>query len=384
MNGRKIADRFGGIDGRYIAEALETINLDGERSKITMKNRKKLLTALIAAALAVAVSVTAVAANSGGLIKLGEYFDKNESNFGTPEEMPKADLLDIGKELTTASPEPSPAETTAAEEKPAEPEPFEPGDARVTSVVATNNGLFCTIEVNVAGYGLPDDGEEHDYGFESTLVYKEVDGERSPFPLGGHINYQRNGDIIEVIISGEDTARPEGKLIFELTDLYYTILEDVNDADLSEYGDEADYIKSLVSMIETEVPAYEGKFEAVLNPEDYTVTESLWSENTAEINGLTYRLELSPNSITFAFDGDRDPELTLEYYEARNEAFDELAHKDITLVTKSGERFTDNLYDYYGDNKFIGGFSGGHISFVTLIDPNEIASVIIGDTEFTF
>lgn len=332
-------ESLGSADGRFVEEVLE---YNTAERRIFMK--KKIIAIALAAALAVTAGISAVAANVGGLEKLGEFFDRTREAIDTPEEFPTVDVTAVGAD-----------ETVSAE--PDVSEPLKPGEARLTSAFTTNHGFYGTIEWNLEGMGLPDSLpedalENHGYNVGAVSLYREVDGERQRCVFGGQIGTTRNGDIIEIVIDANGVEKSlEGNLIIEIDSLDYTAYE-VDD--------------------KVAVPLYEGKAEIEVNADDYPKLESRYSVNKPlGEDGKALTLELCPSGI-----------------EIRNEDGEcsgiDLLESVIELRMNDGTTVRGRIRDYSTHELIFAFGTSNYVGFATPLDVDSVESVSVDGVEFTF
>ncbi len=339
MNRYPFLESLDSADGKFVKEVLEYKTAE---RRIIMK--KKIIAIALAAALAVTAGVSAVAANGGGLEKLGEFFDRTREAIDTPEEFPTVDVTAVGADVTVSA-------------EPDVSEPLKPGEARLTSAFTTNHGFYGTIEWNLEGMGLPDSLpedalENHGYNVGAVRLYREVDGERQWCGFGGQIGTTRNGDIIEIVIDANGIDKKlEGNLIMEIDSLDYTAYED-ND--------------------KVPVPLYEGKVEIEINIDDYPTLKSRYSVNKPiGEDGKALTLELCPSGI-----------------EIRNEdgeyAGIDLLESVIELRMNDGTTVSGRMRDYSTHELIFAFGTSNYIGFATPLDVEMVGSVTVDGIEFTF
>ena len=339
MNRYPFLESLDSADGKFVKEVLEYKTAE---RRIIMK--KKIIAIALAAALAVTAGVSAVAANGGGLEKLGEFFDRTREAIDTPEEFPTVDVTAVGADVTVSA-------------EPDVSEPLKPGEARLTSAFTTNHGFYGTIEWNLEGMGLPDSLpedalENHGYNVGAVRLNREVDGERQWCGFGGQIGTTRNGDIIEIVIDANGIDKKlEGNLIMEIDSLDYTAYED-ND--------------------KVPVPLYEGKVEIEINIDDYPTLKSRYSVNKPiGEDGKALTLELCPSGI-----------------EIRNEdgeyAGIDLLESVIELRMNDGTTVSGRMRDYSTHELIFAFGTSNYIGFATPLDVEMVGSVTVDGIEFTF
>lgn len=125
-------ESLGSADGRFVEEVLE---YNTAERRIFMK--KKIIAIALAAAIAALCGMTAFAVGSGlkdmrGLVGMKGYVDSENDSHNVPDSLGDIDLESIGTSLV-------------GEDDPAP----EPGESRITGIVAGRSGYWVTFEVNV-------------------------------------------------------------------------------------------------------------------------------------------------------------------------------------------------------------------------------------------
>ena len=359
MNGKKAAEEFGKISGRYIEEALMPTRSELGHERRIIMSKKKIFAISLAAALVVAVGGATIAASVSNLSRIGEQYKHEEEALRVPEELKKVDIVAEGTELVT----------TAAEDS--DPEPLKPGEARFTSVVATKYSIDATVEINVAGMGFPDEmpedalKPEEGYWIERAYVYNEETAKLDNglhYGIGNGEVVSIEDDILTAVVNcfAASTDRPfEGDLTFTLKNIGYTVLDGID---------------------KTHKPIYDGELTLTLSADDYKIIPSRYSE-PVEHNGVVYTLEASPSALVLTKDdgdtwngwGDDDEEIYLDVL------------GEVTLNMKDGTSYTTNLKSRsYKDSIIISSGGGGYGRFSSLIDVNELESVTIQGVVFNF
>ena len=327
MNGKKAAEEFGKISGRYIEEALMPTRSELGHERRIIMSKKKIFAISLAAALVIAVGGATIAASVSNLSRIGEQYKHEEEALRVPEEL--------------------------------------------TSVVATKYSIDATVEINVAGMGFPDEmpedalKPEEGYWIERAYVYNEETAKLDNglhYGIGNGEVVSIEDDILTAVVncSATSTDRPfEGDLTFTLKNIGYTVLDGID---------------------KTHKPIYDGELTLTLSADDYKVIPSRYSE-PVEHNGVVYTLEASPSALVLTKDdgdtwngwGDVDENKYLDVF------------GEVTLNMKDGTSYTTNWKSYsYTDPIIISSGGGGYGRFSSLIDVNELESVSIQGVVFNF
>lgn len=273
-------EAIGTADEKFLEEVFE--DNEHERRKIYM-SKKKLVTIMIAAALIVALGVTAVATGWSRLNQLGDYFEWNKEILRLPEELPVIDNPEVYvKEVVTSA---VTDETEAAEDAKAvgkaEYTHPAPGTAQITTVSMAGRSIYMTIEFNAEGLDIPPElpedarqAPDEEFFFEWADTNFIWSGGR-----GGTIS--RNGDIFTIIFSRNNIfALPEDEIVIKLQRFGYL------NAD-----------KHFVTLRDIEV-------EVRLPVSEINVMEPLKSKNTVEIMNAEFGVELSAYDMVIYSDID--------------------------------------------------------------------------------
>ena len=349
MNGREAADRFGGIEEKFVAEALETRGI-GEGRIIRMNSKKKIAAITVAAVLAGVLAVSAVAVGLSGLGRLKKYVDKQNEFMNVPDALADVDLEEIGTE---------PEEDIPGER------PFEP---RVSGIITGKGGLIATVEMDVsddAEFAALSPDEPCWYEFPDLVWYiPGEDGGRISFGSSGHADF----------VSLEDGIVTAALKIFtgdSLPDSFVIGLSEIVRHDITSDTD-ASYTFGEEKRIE-------------IDKDLYTPLECVKSKNTATVRGVEFTAEMDGLGIYFTSTAD---EHTSEENQVLLEIYDECP---LTFRLRDGSEIVENWKDFNFDApKLIGsgttGAQYGKISygFVTVFDVTQIESVEIDGERFEF
>lgn len=357
MNGKNAADRFGGIEERFIAEALEDRGKGGERS-IEMKNGKKLTAVMIAAVLALVLAVTAVAVGWSSLSKIKNYVDDKKETFNIPKDLGNVDIEENGVDL-------------ADPEAPALPA----GECRIASIIRGRRGLIATAEINVSddeAFASLSPDEPCWYEFEGMNWYqKGEDGEHLSFGSSGGAEFVslENGILTAAIRVTTGSVLPEHFTVYIPKIIRHDVIT----------GTETTY----------DVPS--ATYDVTANELEIDVTaaepmESVKSKNSATIRGVEFTAEMDGFGIYFKSTAE---ERSKEENEALIDIYNECP---LTFKLKDGSEITDIWSDYtnFETTKLIGSSSteaaegGIYYGFVTLFDISRIESITVEGAEFEF
>lgn len=375
MNGKKAAEEFGKISDKYISEAFEPSRSEsGQERSIVMKSKKRLIAVGLAAAMVIAVGGVTLAANLSNLSGIDNYYKKMEGYAHTSDtDIPRIDINLKGTELDVDG------DNT--------PEPLKPGEARVTSAVASKYRLDVTVDVNVSEMNIPNELPEDalyggdDYFIESVFISQK------DYELPGYLGYSggtlvsRNGDIMTFIISADlQSSLPENEVIdFKLRNICYTTFDGVN---------------------KNSTPLFKGDIDFEFDTTDIRIMDSKYSVNSGIVDGIEYTVELSPSNLILTrtdpipleeleelYSGEH-PDEVVEHNKMLKERFEstilELHMTDGTVLNTSWKDADGNTPDIRLLES--GGCSDNEMEFrfVTLLDLDQIDYVTVNGVDFTF
>ena len=340
MNGKNAADRFGGIEERFIAEALEDRGKGRERS-IEMKNGKKLTAVMIAAVLALVLAVTAVAVGWSSLSKIKNYVDDKKETFNIPKDLGNVDIEENGVDLADPEAPALPAGSAGAsgsDEAFASLSPDEP----------------CWYEFDgIKWYQKGEDGEQLSFGSSGGAEFVSIE----------------NGILTAAIRITTGSALPENFTVY----IPKIIRHDVITGTEATYDVTAATYDMPVKELEIDVTAAEPM-------------ESVKSQNAATIRGFEFTAEMDGFGIYFKSTAE---ERSKEENEALLDIYNECP---LTFKLKDGSEITDIWSDFsnFEATKLIGSSSteaaegGIYYGFVTLFDISQIESITVEGAEFVF
>lgn len=350
MNGRFVAEAFGEIDDRFLAEAFETMHSESVRERRITLKKKKIVAAAVAAAIAAALAVTAAAVYFGGLQKMKGFLDGINESHNVPEALTGIDPEKIGVELDASLPE--------------------PGKAKLTSIVAGKHGFIATLAFNANGTGLTDGADLEDGTY--VIEWPNFEG------VSNGETVLINSTMAFTFVSEEDGI------------LTFAARVGMDDGEGRGIPDELTLTASGIAYA-----AYEN-FQAQINfyslegqkmsvsSDEYTALESKRSLNTAEYVGAEFYAELDEFGVYFSA-----PEMTEEQYQKMvDAAFD----AQLEFKMKDGTVIKNRLFDFGvlddGGAMLLGGYTtnktGVFYQFGSLVDTDQIASVSMNGVEFVF
>lgn len=356
MNGWEAVKGFGGIDDRYIAEALTTeASESGQGRRIIMNGKKRLGIILVAAVLILALSVTAIAVGVGNLTKMSKYVEDQNGYGNVPDALRNADVEGMGNDLMS---EDSP--DLAA------------GEARVTSILAGKRGFIMTFEINL------NDSKEFTDVIDPSIGWYEF----------------KNFGIYEVTPEGEKISRNsicDGPSLVTNENGVYTFAfkGSVYDGMPDELGASCDSIifHDLNSGNYVDIE-YDHGFEISVVRDSYDLIETINSKETNEINGVEFTAELDGLGMYLYA-----PEATAEEHDTILDVY----YSAVTFKLTDGTEITDMLYpdfsiidadEYFNGTRLLSGggtsLNGVYCEFMTVYDVSLIESVTVCGVEFTF
>ena len=293
-----------------------------------------------------AVGETAIiSARSGcGLFDIKQHFDNVEDKFGNVANMPVIDSAEIyGTEIDST------VET---------PEVL----AKITGVACDEHTIFVTMEFNAFGLDIPDESPDEEnamkFGFRSAYVAQSGGG--------GIRSYTQDGYVFNYFLCfhGFDKL-PDEDIIVELRDFgYYT-----------------------TTMLYTFVPLYEGDIELVIPRSELNIMPAVMAENTAEISGIEFEVELSPFGILLTSDYEKMVESGLDYdkYFLSVTSFE--FHMRDGRVVGDGKTY-ESVYNFMvaqsGWVDFDTGVRKNYFGFSVPIDISQIEYITVNGVPFYF
>ncbi len=346
MKQYRYLDLIGKTDERFIKEVLDIH--DSERRSITM-SKKRIVAVAVAAALVLALGVSAVAAYLRGLNTVEKYISDREESIRLPESFATVAAQDIGTEI-----------------EPEDDEAFNPGDARATGVIVSRDSFYATVEINASDAGL-DDYDYPDYfdgKFQSGKfgMTADVDGEEVLFGYTGNTPMVSCEDGIMTLVMHFSAYLPEGvdAINVEIGEFGYTSYDNPPD---KEHVAVSDKVYSF------SIPVDESDMVVPVN-----------SVNEAECDGVKFTAAVDSLGLHFY------PQL--EISEENNETVREIFDTNkIGIKMKDGTEMKGLFYDTSVPHVLAGGFMGAgetYFSFETLVDVEEIESISLGDAVFKF
>ena len=346
----RIAEALGNIDNRFLAEA--------EPKEIA---RRRIVPAVIAAALAAALcGITAFAIGSRvmdmrGLEKMKGYIDSKNEAANVPESLTAIDLESLGSSLLSED---------AA--------PLGPGESRLTGMVAGRSGYWVTFEINLNDADFAEDIEDFeacDYEWEHISAYGISPlGIRSDF--GGVIS--QNAELI----SAED-----GVLMFAFNGIAFGGIPDeiVFNCDGFKLTDPTGRSFS-----------NDSGFEFSARKEECVIPETLTSKEAAEIEGVSFKIDMDCCGLLLYSDEDVPHDLIMRIYDDFPLVF---TLKDGTEITEPGNSFGPESpgWEEFTSHEAAHILSGRgteqngiYYGFRTVIDISQIEKITVGGAEFGF
>lgn len=369
-------EAIGTADEKFLEEVFED-NIEHERRQDFM-SKKKIVTIMIAAALIVAMGVTAVAAGVSKIRMLGNYFEGNKERLHIPDEVPiMQNPEDYANEVTQSADTAQTAPVKGAIKDAGAIDnytPPAPGEAKITAVSATKRSLVMTIEFNASGLGIPQELPEDalsDEGYSFEWPENNCMGGASRF---GPIS--RDGDIITFIYTCDTGfGLPEDELVVTLHKFGYFARDSLNKG-----------FKTIKDIdVEVRLPVSEINF-----------METLTAANTGKLMDADFTVELSPYELCVYSDSDNliAAGHDLKDMNKWNATVSDYFMKDcnIEFHLLDGTSFTEGIAvrDRYtclithGSIVANESISGAEYSFEVPLDISQVDYIIIKDVRFDF
>ena len=354
MKKYRLSEELGNIDEAFLEEVFE-YQKRSEGRQITM-SKKRIIQTVIAAALAIAVcGITVFAVHMSSLAKLKDYVDKQDDYNNVPDVLKGVDVEEVGTDFV---------------------ENVEPGEAKITSIVAGENGFMATFDVNINDSDLVDKVEDWElgwYSWNNFAIYEITpDGEKLRF--GGALSGPQ-------LVSCEN-----GILTFGLDGFANSGLPD-------ELGFSADgfVFHNVITDEEVEY-TFEHGFDTSVKKDSYTEMETLTSKEPQNIKGIEFSIKMDGLGLLLYAD-----EMTVEEHNdvilyIWNECLLKFTLKDGTEIIDMPVLNLEKMSaeEYFAPDR-INLLSGGgtqrngiYYKFATVFDITQIESVEIEGAVFTF
>ena len=253
MNSKKIAEAFGGIDDRYLNEALE-YKRGSQRGGITM-SKKKIVSIVIAAALVVAVGATTIAAAGSGLFNMKQHFDDVQEKYDITDVPVIEDVESYAVEVEST------AKSGAM-------------SAEVISATCDEYSIYAIVEMTVDDFVMPDDFTE-----ESRFAFKQWLTENHAINCAiDDVTYEGNTFTFVLHYAGMRKA-PEEDIVIKLIDFGYYATGWTYDVEQGR---------------DLFIPLNEGELNLVLPIDALNVQKGIQADSAADVRGAEIMMEVSP------------------------------------------------------------------------------------------
>lgn len=251
MKNYRLSEELGNIDEVFLEEVFE---YSMNKRRIRM-NKKKIVSIVIAAALVVAMSATAIAAASSGLFNMKQHFDDVQN---------ERDLADVPV-IEDVEDYASIVESTAWSSK---------MSAKVLSAACDEYSIYAIVDMTVDDFVMPDDFTE-----ESWFTFRQKSTENHAINCAiEDITYEGNTFTFVLHYAGMRKA-PDEDIVIKLSDFGYYATNMTYD-----HEQKRDLF----------IPLNSGDLELVIPIDSLNVQKGIEAVSQADVRGVEITMQISP------------------------------------------------------------------------------------------